>query len=256
MNKDEFDRLFDESIDKMENSKPDDHSSDYRPSWKKVKKKIRSIEKSRNRKTFLRNVSIVFISMFLGAFIFGNMIETKAFNPFYQTFKEMPGDIASFFFGNQDKDVNDAKTEPPTIGAQSNEVDISEEIKTVHKLEEVQKNVEFPIPSFGYVPQGYKFKNADLFILQGEDISNKVRFTFSNQEKSFWVTLSSLDSDTTVGSGANSANINKVQLKHGEGYLTVSKDGSSKLEFLKGNVYVIVLGELPKEELILFADNM
>lgn len=256
MNKDEFDRLFDESFDKLVNDQQDEHSPDYRPSWKKVKKKIRSIENSRNRKNFLRNVSIVFISMFLGAFIFGNMVETKAFNPFYQTLKEMPGDFASFFFGNQDKNHNNAKTEPPTAGKQSDDVNIKEKIVSVDKLEEVQKNVKFLVPSFGYVPKGYEFNNADLFLLQGEDSSNKVRLAFSKKEKSLWVTLSSLENNTTVGSGANNANITEVKLKHGKGYLTTSMDGSSKLEFLRSNLYVIILGDLPKDELVRFAENM
>ncbi|WP_163537359.1 DUF4367 domain-containing protein [Gracilibacillus sp. YIM 98692] len=255
MNKDEFDRLFDESFDKMVHNKPDEHSSDYRPSWKKLKKQLRFMEKKRNRKTFLRNVSVVFISMFLGAFIFGNMVETKAFNPFYQTLKEMPGEINSLFFGNKDKAENDAKTKPPTENI-NNDLDITNSIVSVETLEAVQMKSDIPIPSFDYVPKGYEFKNADLFMLQGKSISKKVRLTFSNQEKSFWVTLNSLENDTTVGSGSKSANITEMQLKYGKGYLTVSKDGSSKLEFLKGNIYIIILGDLPKEELIRFAENM
>ncbi|PXW86020.1 uncharacterized protein DUF4367 [Streptohalobacillus salinus] len=193
--------------------------------------------------------------MIIGAFVFGNINETKAFNPFYQSLKEIPGDITSLFFGNKNEE-SEAKTDPPSNGIADKEMELTDKVVSVNSLEEVQNRSAFQIPSFKYIPVGYKFKNADLFMLDGDNTFRKVRLTFSNKEKSFWVSLNPLESDTTVGSGSKKSNIKEIQLKNGKGYLTISDDGNSKLEFLRGNVYVSVLGDLPQEELIRFANNM
>lgn len=109
-----IDRIFDEKFDDMASNAPDEYSSDYRPSWKKVKKQIRTIEKRGARNRFFRNVSVITASMLLGAMIFDSTPVTKAFNPLYQTLKELPEEIATLFFGNQDKMDSDANTGPPT----------------------------------------------------------------------------------------------------------------------------------------------
>jgi hypothetical protein len=195
--------------------------------------------------------------MLLGAVILGGTPVTKAFNPLYQSLKEVPGEIATLFFGNQDRTDHDAKTSPPMDGSpQNKDLDVGETTVTSVTLEEAKEKVSFHLPSFNYIPLDYELKKTEIFMLQGEGVSKRVRLTFTNQNHSFWVTLSALDDDTTVGSGASNANIEEVQLKYGKGYLTVSDDGSSKIEFLKTNIYVIILGQLEKEELIRFAENM
>lgn len=257
MNNEEFDRVFDETFDEYSSKAPDEYSSDYRPSWKKVKKQIRTIEKRSARKTFFRNLSVIAASMLLGAMIFGGTPVTKAFNPLYQTLKELPGEIATLFFGNQDKTDSDAKTSPPTSETQqSQDLDINETTVITVTLEEAKERVSFELPTFDFIPTNYELNKIDLFFLQGEGISKKVRLTFSNQSNSFWVTLSELGDDTTAGSRSTKAHIEEVQLKYGKGFLTISDDGSSKLEFLKGNIYVIIIGKLQKEELLHFAENI
>lgn len=256
MNKEEFDRLFDEAFDKVTNA-PDTFSADYRPSWEKVKKRIRAAEKRHTIKRSFRYVSVIAVSMLLGAMIFGSMPITKAFNPLYQTLKELPGEITTLFFGNQDRTDNGAKTKPPTAGKpESKDLDIGQTTKISVTLEGARDKVKFTLPSLGYIPTGYELKNTELFMLPGEKLSEKVRFTFKSQNNTFWVTLSQLGDHTTVGSGASNAEIEEVQLKYGKGYLTVSNDGSSKLEFLRGNIYIIILGQLDKEDLIRFVESM
>jgi hypothetical protein len=233
MNKDEFDRLFDEAFDKVTTIEPDSNISDHRPSWKRVKKRIRKEQ------------------------IFGNVSVTKAFNPLYQTLKELPGEISTLFFGNQDKTDSGAKTKPPAGGkAESQDLNIGQTTKISVTLEEARGKVKFTLPSFGYIPTGYELKKTELFLLPGEELSEKIRFTFKDQSNTFWVTLSQLADNTTVGSGASKAHIEEVQLKYGKGYLTVSDDGGSKLEFLKGNIYIIILGKLEKDDLMRFVEGM
>lgn len=258
MNKDELDRQFDEAFDKAAFSSPNEFTTDYTPSWKKVKKQIRGMKKRRSRKKLFKNVSVIAASMLLGAMIFGNISVTKAFNPFYQSLKELPGEISTLFFGNQDKAAgDDAKTDPPTDGtSQSQDLNVGETKVISVTLEEAKEMVVFELPSFNYIPIGYEFKKTELFMLLGEGVSKKARFTFTNQTQSFWVTLNTLADDTNVGSGVSNTNIEEVQLKYGKGYLSVSNDGSSKLEFLKRNIYIIILGKLQKDDIIKIAEEM
>lgn len=261
MNKNEFDRLFDDACDKVENA-TDTFSTDYRPSYAKVKKRIRAIEKRRTIKRSFRRISVIVASLLLGATIFSSIPVTKAFYPFYQTLKELPGEIATLFFGNQDKtDSNGAKTAPPTEGKLQQDGiknNIKGESKTVTvSLEEARKQVNFDIPTFGYIPASYELRKTELLLLPGESSSTKVTFTFKDQENNtFWVTLIQLEDNTTIGSGANKEQMQKVQLKYGTGYLVIAPDGSSRLEFLKGNIYVSILGTLSKNDLIRLAENL
>lgn len=255
MNKEEFDRLFDDTFDKMATTTQEKYLSDYHPSWEIIKKRIKAEEKKRAMRKTFRNVSVIAASMLLGAIILGSTPITKAFHPFYQTLKELPGEIVTLFFGNQDKTDNSAKTNPPTVGKQG-EDSIGETTVISVTLEEAKEKVSFELPLFNYIPAGYELKNIELFLLQGEELSKKARLTFKNENRTFWVTLNELNTDTTVGSGAKNAKIEEIQLNFGKGYFTVSDDGSSKLEFLKGNIYVIILGQLEKEELIRFVESM
>lgn len=256
MNKDEFDRLFDDSFDKISDNTQDEYSSDYRPSWKKVKGKISAEKKKHTRKTFFRNVSVVAVSMLLGALIFGATPATKAFNPFYQSIKEFPGQITTLFFGNQDRSDNHAKTSQPINETQQNQdLDLDIDAPTVLSvtLEEAKEQANFEIPSFSYIPAGYELKKTDLFI---NGIPEKVRFTFTNQDDLLLVTLTVLGEDAIITSGSRGAKVEEVQLIHGKGYLTVTTDGSSKIEFLKRNIHILILGELQEDELIRLAENM
>ncbi|SER25043.1 protein of unknown function [Gracilibacillus ureilyticus] len=256
MKKDEFDSLFEESYGNLIHNDSKDDGLDYHNSWMEVKKQIKSIEKRRRRNSLLRNVSVVLISMFIGALVFTNIGDTKAFYPFYQSLRELPGEITSIIFKNQENSGIAVKTPPPPGENTNNNSDITEKVISTDNLEEIGNNLDFIFTPFSYIPKDYEFKNADLYIMQGQDNSSKVRFEFSKGEKSLWVTMTVLGNDSTVGSGANNANVAEVSLEHGKGYFTSSSDGSSKLEFLKGNVHVNILGDLEEEDLIHFANNM
>ncbi|WP_156289532.1 DUF4367 domain-containing protein [Oceanobacillus salinisoli] len=257
MNNDEFDQLFDKAFEKAVTNS-DDITSDHQPSWKKVKKRIKTEQKKRAMKRNFRRISVIAASMLLGAIIFGNSNVSNAFNPFYITLKEMPGQIVNIFAGNNDTNDDEAKTPPPTNGENSqNQGDLNVgETGVSVTLEEAKEQVSFNLPAFDYIPNGYTLKETVVFRLPEEDLAKKVRFTFIDQNKeTFWVTLTQLESNTTIGSGAN-ADVEEVQLKSGKGYLSLSPDQSSKLEFLQGNVYVTILGTLSKEDIIRFAENI
>lgn len=62
MNRERFDHLFDESFDKLVNKKSDELSSNYKPSWNKVKKQLKFIEK--NEKNVIVKLTYVTFQLF------------------------------------------------------------------------------------------------------------------------------------------------------------------------------------------------
>lgn len=254
---DEFDQKFDEAFDEIARDLAETFTPDHRPSWEKMKIRLKVERRKKRLKKTVRHVSGLVSAMILGAMILGNFNVTKAFNPFYQNLKQFPGEVVSFFFGNKDESEEVPKTPPPLTGnAASNVYSVQTSIQTV-SLDEAGNQLAFSIPTFGYVPTDYELNKTEIFMKQEMGIATKVRLTFQgSSDKTFWVTLQQLDHSSTIGSRANKSRIEVIQTKYGKAFFVVSQDGSSKLEFLNGNIYVNILGELKKKELIDFIDAL
>lgn len=255
MHKEDFDKWFDDAFDQLRDKSD---IPDYRPSWDKVKKSLKIKEKRRMRNRMFRNVSVIAASMLLGAILFSSTPITTAFNPFYQTIKQLPGDIVTIFFGNEDNTYDDAKTLPPANEYDNSnlEVDIGPTEIITTSFEQARDKANFTLPAFSYIPHGYQFEKTELFMTPGEDLSKKVRFTFRGQSNALWVTFIQLENNMTITSGSTKANVEEIEFYFGIGYLTLAHDGSSKIEVLKGDIYISVLGYLEKDELIRFMENM
>ncbi|WP_282940469.1 DUF4367 domain-containing protein [Paenibacillus sp. RC67] len=80
----------------------------------------------------------------------------------------------------------------------------------------------------------------------------------SSEGKTYKIVLNKLNKDSTVNSTSNTdaGEIQKINLNSGTGYLTVVKNDLVNLDFMLGDVVIIIIGDLPKEEVIKIANSI
>ncbi len=266
MNEDEFDELFDKAFDNTAKNMPPTFVPDHRKTWQNIQQEMKKMERKQTFRRRMNLIGVAAASVLLGAVLFSSPVVTKAFNTFYQSVKDLPGQVVAFFFGNQDKSGEGAKTKPPTDGeitdnpTNSPNSVIGGELQTITvTLGEAKEKVNFPLPSFGYTPEGHVLTRINIFLNPGETLSNQIVFTYTNEDNRLLrITLNKLEKDSALGSGADisEATVEEIQLKHGTGYLTLSQKGANKLEFLMTNIYVHIMGYLSKDEIIKLAEQM
>ncbi|MEB3100085.1 hypothetical protein [Ferviditalea candida] len=123
----------------------------------------------------------------------------------------------SFFFGSRESTEEGAKTKPPTDGTMQNgntqDLDLSGQMQAEEtlSLEEAKAKAVFVLPEFHDIPSSYQLNKIELFHLPNENKAAKVRFTFRNESnKVFWVTMTLLQGDMSIGSGANGAKVEEI----------------------------------------------
>ncbi|MFE5321487.1 DUF4367 domain-containing protein [Paenibacillus sp. NPDC056579] len=257
MNKEEFDRMFDESFDtaaKNHNGMPDPMNS-----WKQIESKM---YRQRKRRQKLKLLPYLAASFLLGAVIFGTPVVSNAFNPFFQTIKNIQSDVVSFVFGSRDNHDTKPKTLPPEKEPDSTGSDISSGVKTRKKLATWDEAVPLlairPI-MLNYVPKGYQMDEVLLFFKDSQNKSNEAVISYSDGTNSrFRVTFRLLEANETITSATHKdgRTVETIKLNGTDAFLVISNDDRSSLEFLLGNIYVSISGDLIKAEIIEIAKNI
>ncbi len=266
MNEDKFDELFDKAFENAAKTIPPTFVADHRGTWFNIQRAMKRTERKRAFQRRIGLFGVIAASILIGALLFGNPVVTKAFNPFYQSIKELPGQLVTFIFGTQDQLENGAKTKPPTDEGMSSNPTADHNLVNSGDLqivtitsEEAKASVNFPLPSFGYLPEGHTLTRIEIFLNPDEIVSNQILFTYTDEDQHLLrITMNKLVNDSVLGSGANTseATVEEIGLKHGIGYLTLSEEGTNKLEFLLTNIYVHIMGYVSKDEIIKLADQM
>ncbi len=262
MNKSKFDELFDETFQKAAKQLPD-LEMDPSKAWERVIPKLEAARrKSQRRKRIIQTLMVVsFIG--IGTFFLGQSQIVKAFNPLYQSISQMTENLVSFFFGNEDRSPDGAKTVPPPAGqiGTSNGFIIGDMKSVEIDPLNAQDKVSFTLPSFT-VPDQFSLNRAEVFLPSDNvpTLSKEIRYTFMDTENGILrVTIKELEENSHLGSGVNKSgtNISVIQLKNNlTGYLTSSTDGSEKIEFLIGKLYVLIMGKISDEEMIDIAETI
>jgi hypothetical protein len=170
--------------------------------------------------------------------------------------------LVSYFFGNDDQSSGRAKTAPPPTESmlRSNDFIIGNLDQITINPEDAKEKVSFPLPAFT-VPDRFTLYRTEVFLpdQHPNNLSNKIRYTFKDTEnKILRITVEKLEEHSNLGSGTNEAgsNTTKIHLRNGAtGYLTTSTDGSIKIEFLTGNLYVLIIGVITNEEMDVIANS-
>lgn len=262
MNDAKFDQLFDAAFEKSYQQTTSAPSADYRPSWERIKQKIESEQRKRRFRSKLTRLAVVAASLLLGALIFGNTQAAKAIQPLYETIREYPSGVISFFFGREeDIDTSRAKTTPPPEGATSGTTSLEEgEIRmTVLTEEESKAQITFPAPTFRYKPDGYALSSIQLYFRGDRPKADEAAYIFANESgKTLTVTIRKLYTSDSLSArkGKDGVTIEKIQLKDGPGILSQSGNGTSVIETIVHGIGIILSGTVDPDELIRVYENL
>ncbi|BBH22454.1 hypothetical protein Back11_37990 [Paenibacillus baekrokdamisoli] len=258
MNKDEFDRMFDDAFDEASNNYvtvPDSTAS-----WKRVEDVVRRRQKRLQR---LKVLPYVAASFLLGAFIFGTPTVTKAFTPFFHTIKSIQIDVVSLIFGSKDKADTEPKTSAPgDSGSTSEGSDMynGEMIERQYNTwEEASKQVAFAPISINYVPKELKQTDITLYFRQTQERAGKAVLLYDNNaSQRLMITIRVLDKNETLTSNntKKSGTVETIKINSNEAYLFIANDNRVSLEYMTVNMYVSISGSLSKEEMIKVAKNI
>ncbi|RAV21158.1 DUF4367 domain-containing protein [Paenibacillus contaminans] len=201
MDRETFDRMFDEAFDAAVRESRPGSASSPEESWERVRKML---EAEKRRRAILRKLSMivtVVTSLLIGALLFGQAQVTDAFRPFTQFFKE---DALSLFRGSSEPTNEGALTAPPPdagsapvsgkSGVQS--TGSAEEKITVYSFEEAVKLSTAPIFQPENVPEGFKLAYIYLFKGKEKQVS-RVYLRYENGEGKYYryeQNMQSLDS--------------------------------------------------------------
>jgi hypothetical protein len=254
MNLDKFDKQFDQAFDEAMADLSHEKEPDIKQSWNHMKQVIQRKKKRQVARRIVQNVLLVAASMLLGVMLFGGTQATVAFTPIYQSIKELPGRV-SVFFGNVDNTGREAITSPPVNQQLVDNTHSNEKSIINVSFEELNNKISFTAPSFSYIPSGFELIRSQLFIEQGQDVSNHAIFTFRNAQEILRVTILLTQDDTVAGLNTDSS-IEIVRLKYGNGFFIHNESGTSVISFGINEKYVTILGNIEKEEMIQFANNI
>lgn len=258
MKKDDLEQEFDEAFSKAVKNMPPPHIPSHKDAWNQVRPKIRRMQRRRAIRKSTARIGIIAASVSIGAFLFGNPTVSTAFTPFYQTVKKFPDQMISFFFGNKNNPGTEAKTIPPGP-AEVSPTKRDDKVETI-LIDRQNSGQELALapPRFNYIPEQYLLTETYADVNSDEQEAKQVYFIFTNkQQQVLRVFLSRLEDDTTIGSGAGKNDLMEtVQMDDGTAYFTVTNDGSNKLEALRANFYVYMIGNISKEEMVKVAEGI
>lgn len=253
MNNSDFDDIFDEAFDRVAARLPE-IELDPNDAWEKVQARMATLQKGKRRKKQVIRYCVIAASILICFFLIGRNEIVRAFTPIYQSITQAGEEMISFFFGNDEKSSRGAKTSPPNQNENPVVLKPDNLISITIDVREAEKRITFSLPYFT-VPERFQLKSTKIFV-QSEDEpmqSNEIRFSYiDNDNKILRIEIKKLLEDSNIGSGASrkGTTIKKIPIKSGTAYLTLSEDGSSKVEFLRGDIYFLIIGELPEDEIV------
>ncbi|MGG6314122.1 DUF4367 domain-containing protein [Paenibacillus macerans] len=258
MKKDELERLFDEAFSNAVEKMPPPHIPSHKDAWNQVQHKIRRMQRQRAVRRSVARVGMLAASLILGAMLFGNPGVSTAFTPFYVTVKELPNHMVSFFFGNKDNPSMEAKTPPPSPSATTPAKHDSEVETVALGPHHTTDQLAFAPPVIRFIPDRYELVETDLNVISDEDQAKQIFFTYTNnRQETLRIFVSQLEDDTTIGSGAvQDEQMEMLHIDGGTAYFTVTQDGTNKLEVLKANLYVYIIGDIAKDEMVKVAEGI
>lgn len=263
MNKDDFDQLFDRIFD--ESVKNHNFTPDSGPSWEKLQKKLK---KRSRRASLLRMLPYVAASFLLGAFVFGTPAATNAFDPIHKAFISIKDGVVSIVFGSDNKHGTKPLTPPPPnhesaplSKGSANGSNGTIETKQINAKtwKEAVPKLAFEAPAIEYVPEGFELENVNLYYLSDELKSDTASLTYTAGEgKNFIITLQLLEPNALHSTGSNNGNITfkTIMIDGNEAYLMATDEGTCSLEFMRGLVYISIIGFISPDEVEQIAEGL
>lgn len=260
-----FNKKFDEVFDDVMSTEYSSQEEKVNPnhSWERVRKQIDALNRKRLRKRRLQWISLFTASILLGAFIFSATPMTSAVSPFFSVFRSLRDNVVTFFYGSEDPVAKGARTPPPPGAIQepapahssSNSDGVYKSIEV--SLNEAKKQARFRIFSPEKVPVRFKLDKTEIQKDQKEVRLVTIHYK-ENEKSSFYIMQGKIEPDSMISSGLRlgAGDIEEIDLGGLKAFLYDLQDGQTKLEWMKNNVLISIMGDLSKTEIADIAKHM
>ncbi|MFF2886239.1 hypothetical protein [Paenibacillus sp. NPDC057967] len=262
MNKEEFDKLFDQAFE--ESVQSHNFTPDAGPSWEKLQQQL---AKKKRRRSQLRALPYVAASFLLGAFLFGTPTASNAFQPLFKAVVTIKDDVVRIMFGEDHASKTVPKTPPPPDYNPATGNDVSTQHKTDNNtdreyysdnpqdsymwfstLEEASDNIDFPIPAITYIAEGYQLYEVGVFLNNQIPLGVTVVYTDADGINYTIGFLRLLENSVMTSGGGPTIKMDTLKIGTTETYIFTTNDGYIAQEFLIDDIHVSISGPLSKEE--------
>ncbi|MCU6707947.1 DUF4367 domain-containing protein [Paenibacillus sp. J5C_2022] len=263
MNKDEFERWFDEAFEETAKKHEFVPSSDQ--SWTRVQAQL---QRKSKRKFRLKVLPYVAASFLLGAIIFGTPTVSNAFDPIYKAIVSIKDEAIKIIFGSEDNKGAIPQTSPPPEegakevndggGGKSNDFGLME----YNSIKEAMDHISFKIPTITYLPENYTIKSIKEYYSGNFESDKKtaylnIIYTNSNNND---VTMSiknviSQEQLTSENIKANDT-FKTIKINHADAFLFNDSNGKLSIEYPFNDIYIVISGKAEINELIKILENI
>jgi hypothetical protein len=260
MNKSQFDELFDTAFEQSVSNHEFVPDSEF--SWEKVENRLK--RRSR-RNNLLKMLPFAAASFLLGAILFGLPVMTNAVSPFFHTIKAIEKSLVRIVFGSESVTTTKPKTAPPPDQPNQESRQPGQDVnsgdtvqQSFSSWEEAAKYVAFPLPRIKYVPEECKLNNILTIYPHGTGKATTAVFMYIGTDNQYMITIRLLEKGEKLSSGyrEDDGEFKTIKINNIDAYLFLTKDGSSSIEYMVGGVYISIVGNLNKTEIVHVADNI
>jgi hypothetical protein len=264
MSDEQFDELWSAALEQSYQIEVPDPG----PSWEKVSKIITAERAARLRKKRIQTASAVTAALLLGALIFGSPEKTSAYLPVVKFVNDIKGGVMNIFYGEDRKDKGNGLTSPPPVDNGQPQTQVGSGNREpgpqgdngsafYQTLEEAQKNTTFTLLQPGEVPEGYRMIRVELH----HGISGKVgtaMLIYENMDKSpLVIKESTIEDKEKIGQSVDpESGIDKIKIGNTEGFLISKGNGRMSLNWIAGNIDIVITGLLSEDEMIRFGRSI
>jgi hypothetical protein len=259
MNEEKFDRLFDAALSQA--AKNHNFSPESERSWLVVEKQVKRRIRSKSRLKMLPYVAASFI---LGALLFGSPAMTQAMSPFYQKVKVYGENIVRIIFESVDiSSGTSPKTSPPpeySPSVDGEDLPVGQNTEeNHHDLSEAAKQLAFNAPMINYLPDGVNLKNVKTIRSINQDkATTGVLFFSGEQSINFTISFRVLAPGEKLSTNIHGEGVRfeSIKINNIEAFLMLAEDGSSSIEYIEKQLFISIVGNLSKDEIIKVARNI
>jgi hypothetical protein len=256
MNKSQFDELFDTAFEQSASNH--EFIPDPEESWGKVENLLK--HRSRRNNIF-KMLPFAATSFLLGAILFGLPVMTNAISPFFHTIKTIEKSLVRFVFGSELDTTTKPKTAPPPDQPNNEGQDVNSGDtvqQSFSSWEAAAKYVAFSLPRINYVPEEFKLNNILNIYPHGTGKATTVVLMYIGTENQYTIAIRLLGKGEKLTSGYREGDgeFKTIKINNIDAYLFLTNDGSSSIEYMVGGLYISIIGNLNKTEIVRVADNI
>jgi hypothetical protein len=214
--------------------KPAFHPDKLLDAWNEISMRLRSIERRRKRARRIGSVSFLAFMVLLGGLLFGT---------------PTPAHVAS------------TSPQPPSAGPPLPEgTEIPVNLTELHVTEkEAKRYSDFKMGIPSYLPPGYSFDEALVWLRGAETKSDHTLLVYTNAQKHLLrVTYYKLHPNGVISSGVNMPETTtEVYIRGNKGLLVTTRSNFANLDWVENDAYISISGrELDAEELVKMAESL